>query len=108
MDSDISGSHGAAAVFGAIGVLVAKELVGRFFGRSSELESEKQKRHDQLIERVLEEVQGLHVTIATAVTRLDGHVAAYGDTKRTVESHEERISSLEVGHAELRARVERQ
>lgn len=95
-----------SALLGALGIMVVKEIVTRFFRRSDRLEEEVEKRREELISHVLEEVKELHVTIAKAIVRLDHHLATINETKEQVEAHGVRISVLETGHADLRARFE--
>lgn len=95
-----------SALLGALGVMVVKEIVTRFFRRSERIEEAAEKRRDDLIEHVLDEVKNLHVTIAKALVRLDHHLVTINETKEQVEAHGVRISVLETGHADLRARFE--
>lgn len=95
-----------SALLGALGVMVLNEIVGRFFRRSERLETKWDEENEGTIKRLLDEVTGVRHAIELMGERFTSHQASASETKGRVDDHDGRISALEVGHVELRTRVE--
>lgn len=105
--NDLSGMDPrVAALLAAIGTLVLKEIVGRFFRRSERLETKWDEQNEGTIKKLLDEVTGVRHAIELMGERMTNHQASATETKARVSDHDERISALEAGHVELRTRVE--
>lgn len=95
-----------SALLGALGVMVLKEIVGRFFRRSERLETKWDEQNEGTIKRLLDEVTGVRHALEIMGERFASHQASVSETKCRVDDHGERINALETGHVELRTRVE--
>jgi hypothetical protein len=104
--SSLASQHGVGAVFGVLGTMLVKELLGRFLRRSEHLESKAEERRDGLIKQLLDQVTGVRSAIEVMGERFAHHQASATETKARVEDHDSRISALEVGAAEMKARMD--
>ena len=95
-----------SALLGAIGMLVLKEIVGRFFRRSERLETKWDEQNEGTIKKLLDEVTGVRHAIELMGERFTNQQVSASETKARVADHAERIGALETSHAELRTRVE--
>jgi hypothetical protein len=98
--------HAVGALSGVLGTLLIKEMVGRFFRRSERVENKWDDRHEALITQLLDQVTGARLLLEVMGERFAGHQASALETKNRVDGHADRISALETGHAELRAKME--
>jgi len=98
-------AHGVGVLSGALGTMLLKELAGRFLRRSEHLESKAEERRDGLIKQLLDQVTGVRSAIEVMGERFAHHQASATETKARVEDHDSRISALEVGAAEMKARI---
>lgn len=104
--SSLASDPKVSALLGALGVLVLKEVVGRFLRRSERLETKWDERHEALITQLLDQVTGVRHALEIMGERFTSHQASASETKCRVEDHDARINALEASHVELRTRVE--
>lgn len=98
-------AHGVGVLSGALGTMLAKEMVGRFFRRSERLENKWDEVHEDLIRKLLDQVSGVRSALEVMGERFSHHQASTTETKARVEDHGSRISALEVEQAAMKARM---
>lgn len=98
--------HGVGVLSGVLGTMLIKEMTGRFLRRSERLEAKAEDRHNGTIERLLSEVELVRRSLDVWGERWTHAQKEAGETKQRVDNHDCRISALEAGHADLRARFE--
>jgi hypothetical protein len=86
--------------------VVVKEIAGRFFRRSERIEIKWEERHETLLTELRDQLTGARHALEIMGERMTTSRASISETKDRVDNHDCRISALEAGHADLRARFE--